>query len=91
MPDIQTTLNERQNTHGKFSENACTSQYLKRAVREHSSWMNLTWAQQEALEVIMAKIARILCGNPNEPDHWLDVSGYATLVYKELTDAASKN
>jgi hypothetical protein len=33
----------------------------------------------EALEMICTKIARILSGNPNDPDHWKDIAGYAEL------------
>ena len=91
MPDIQTTLNERQNTHGEFSVNAKFSQRLKRLLRRQEGWEGLTSVQCEALEVIAAKIARILCGDPTEPDHWHDLAGYSTLAYKELTDATSKN
>lgn len=86
MPDIQTTLNERQSTHGKFSENASVSQLLKHVLRKQKNWESLTNAQREALEVIAAKIARILCGDPNEPDHWHDIAGYSTLAYKELIE-----
>lgn len=91
MPDIQTTLNERQNTHGEFSVNAKCSQQFKRMMRRKDGWEDLTLSQREALEVIAAKIARILCGDPNEPDHWHDIAGYSTLVYKEVTHATSKN
>lgn len=38
----------------------------------------------EALDMICHKIARILAGDPNEPDHWHDIAGYATLVEKEI-------
>lgn len=40
----------------------------------------LTPEQCEALDMIQHKIGRILSGNPNEPDHWHDIAGYATLV-----------
>lgn len=33
--------------------------------------------------MILNKLARILA-SPNNPDHWMDIAGYATLVYKDL-------
>jgi hypothetical protein len=40
--------------------------------------------QQEALEAISMKMARILSGNSFDPDHWHDVAGYASLVVREI-------
>ena len=39
---------------------------------------------RESLEMIEHKIARIISGNAYEPDHWLDIMGYAALVLREL-------
>lgn len=85
MADIEETLNQRQQTHGYFPDVAITSQKIKKAMSQEPEWINLTAYQREALIVIAQKIARILNGNPNEPDHWHDIAGYATLVEKELT------
>lgn len=85
MTDIETTLNQRQQTHGYFPDVATTSQNIKYSMMLEPEWKNLTNYQREALTVIAQKIARILNGNPNEPDHWHDIAGYATLVEKELT------
>jgi hypothetical protein len=35
------------------------------------------------------KMSRILCGNPNEPDHWRDIAGYATLIENILVHGKS--
>ena len=34
--------------------------------------------------MILNKLLRIL-GSPGNPDHWLDIQGYANLVWTELT------
>lgn len=34
--------------------------------------------------MIAVKIARILVGDCNHPDHWHDIAGYATLVADRL-------
>jgi hypothetical protein len=71
-------LNERQKTHGDFRDTARIAQKLKTAVFVDSS--ELSPVQQESLDMILTKIARILSGNPNERDDWKDIAGYATLA-----------
>jgi hypothetical protein len=34
--------------------------------------------------MIMHKVARILNGDPNYADNWIDIAGYATLVADRL-------
>lgn len=40
--------------------------------------------QREALEMIAHKIARILNGDPNYADSWVDIAGYAKLIADRL-------
>lgn len=68
---------ERAKTHGCYSLQSALAQDLKRRIRQEGA--TLTPQQTEALEMICVKMARIVCGNPNEPDHWRDLSGYALL------------
>lgn len=105
MTDVNQTLNERANTHGDFRDNGRIMQALKHTMRESLNWpihiqgsnlyrvadkaIGLTFEQMEALEMIQHKIGRILSGNPNEPDHWKDIAGYATLVFNILTTGQS--
>jgi len=88
--DIQSTLNQRKNTHGDFRDNASIMQALKATMRAGKNWdINLSTFQKEALEMIQHKIGRILSGNPDEPDHWHDIAGYATLVENILLTGQS--
>lgn len=80
--DVQETLAQRQVTHGDFKHNAAASQALKRCVEEHMG-VTMTDVQIEALHNICQKIARIITGNPNERDHYIDIAGYATLAARE--------
>ena len=75
-------LAERANTHGSFHQVAEIAQLIKNVVRDETQ--ALSCQQQEALDMIASKIARICNGNPDEPDHWRDISGYATLVADQL-------
>lgn len=71
-------LVEREKTHGSFTKTAEIAQQLKKIVHIHSS-PEIKIAQVEALSMICTKIARILSGNPNEKEHYLDIAGYAKL------------
>ena len=92
MTNVNTTLNSRQSTHGDFRDNGRIMQRLKFLMRTDGvNWQagKLEEFQQEALDMIQHKIGRILSGNPSEPDHWLDICGYAQLVYNILTTGKS--
>ena len=53
-------------------------------MRRQSGWGRLNTAQEEALEMIAHKIARIINGDPDYKDNWHDIAGYATLVERSL-------
>jgi hypothetical protein len=78
---LETTLAQRGQEHGEFSEMANITQQLKDVMHnaEGTHWEALSADKKEALEMIVHKIARILCGNPEHKDHWHDIAGYATL------------
>ncbi len=86
---IETTLAEREKTHGRYRESAALAQTLKQVVRAHAVRSAVAPYQLEAIDMILFKIARIISGNPAHADHWHDVAGYATLVLKELEKNAT--
>ena len=77
-------LDKREITHGDFAVTAKLSQTMKEWFREQPGWANLSGVQQESLDLIAIKIARILSGNSNEVDHWVDIAGYAQLIVARL-------
>ena len=87
MQDVVDTLRARATTHGDFSEVAKVSQKL-RYYMVASAEAYLTNVQKEAIGMIATKLARIVCGNPNEADHWMDIEGYARLVREDLERGA---
>lgn len=82
---VAAVLDERHKTHGDFTHHADITQRLKAEMRESANWDRLSPAKKEALEMIQHKIGRILAGDPDFPDHWLDTSGYATLGGKDCS------
>ena len=80
MESIDKILQERGNNYGDFVSFSVTCQNLKRCIRHG----NTDSDQQEALEMIVHKIARIVNGNPHHIDSWRDIEGYAKLVADRL-------
>lgn len=70
-------LAQRAKTHGDFNIGADTFADLIMPINARVT--NLSNVQHYALVMIAAKMVRILNGNANEPDHWQDIIGYATL------------
>lgn len=84
-------LNQREKTHGSFSDVSTMSQFMKSHWRNcRAEWSRLTVEQRESLDMIAVKVARILGGNANEPDHWRDIAGYATLIADSLPNDQAK-
>lgn len=86
MPELKETLKQRAKNHGDFHQVADMAQELKDTMRDGCNWATeeMHNVHYEALDMIASKMARILCGNPNEPDHWRDIAGYAMLVCNSL-------
>ncbi len=84
--DVVDTLTERGTRYGKFVNQSAISQEFKNVLQSGLvlSGNDLAHDQQEALEMILHKIARILNGDPNYVDSWHDIAGYATLIADRL-------
>jgi len=79
--EISDLLKDREKTHGDFSTVAYLAQVIKTDLRVGgNSWDDLSAHQQEALDMIATKMARIVCGDFTAVDHWLDIEGYARLA-----------
>jgi uncharacterized protein DUF6378 len=82
---VEDTLKERGGTHGNWISQSSLAAELKAVMHCQKKWKDgLSFSQQEALDIIAVKIARILTGNPDEPDHWHDIAGYATLAENSI-------
>lgn len=80
---IESTLTERGKRYGKFKDHASISQDFK-AVLWQNNHQRMSPDQCEALEMICHKMARILNGDPDYVDSWVDIAGYAKLVADRL-------
>lgn len=93
MTDIKQTLNERGKRYGSFKGHAEVAQRLKVVVQEELETREkfLSPVQQEAVDMILHKLARIVNGDANYIENWRDICGYSQLVVDVLntTEGAS--
>lgn len=84
--DIDKTLAERGTRYGTFAGHAEVSQAIKRVMANELAKRNKLIAddQWEALEMIAHKIARIINGDADYSDSWIDIAGYSKLVADRL-------
>ncbi len=81
---IEKTLKQRGAVYGAFSDNAETSQVLKQTMRQAKNWDLLSYAQQEALEMVQHKISRLLNGDHTYLDNVVDILGYTELMFNDM-------
>ena len=79
---ISEVLDERGKSYGPFIGHARVTQAIKHAIFNHAPVLEDD--QREALEMIAHKIGRIINGNPDYVDSWVDIAGYAQLVADRL-------
>jgi len=86
MGNVDNVLDERGARYGKFIGHAQISQELKQVIKSHLNERGkvLDHDQKEALDMVCHKIARIINGDPNYSDSWIDIAGYAKLVADRL-------
>lgn len=82
--NIDSVLEERGNRYGEFKSHAYITQEIKNIMKAGPSWEDMTNSQKESLEMVAHKIGRIVNGDPDYDDSWVDISGYINLVVKEL-------
>ena len=80
---IDDTLRERGERYGTFQEHARVTQAMKAAACSATGYA-LNPSQAEAIDMILHKVGRIVCGDPDYIDSWHDIIGYAKLVEDQL-------
>ena len=88
LPTIDATLIERGTRYGKFKDHANVTQQIKNVIFGFNPALRLENDQREALEMIAHKIGRIVNGDPDYADSWVDIAGYAKLVADRLNGVA---
>ena len=75
-------LDARAEQYGSFMQSSDTVIRIKSIMHNAvaRNEVHLYPDQLQALDMIATKISRIVHGNPNHLDSWIDIAGYATLV-----------
>ena len=79
---VSKVLDARAEQYGSFMQSSDTVVRIKSIMHNAVARNNvhLYPDQLQALDMIATKISRIVHGNPNHLDSWIDIAGYATLV-----------
>ena len=78
--NINDVLSQRSQTHGSYAVNAAQTMQIRDIV-DHNKMPETV---RLALFMIGHKMSRISAGNYAEPDHWVDIIGYATLAKNHI-------
>lgn len=92
MPNINEILEQRGNRYGSFEGHAKITQHLRFVIAKELEMRDkrLPPEQQEALDMICHKIGRIINGDNNYDDNWIDICGYSQLVV-DILHAGKEN
>ena len=84
--NVDAILDERAGNYGSFRDVSDVAQTFKTFAHEFAVTHNKTFDtdQAEALDMIFSKISRIIVGNRDHVDSWVDIAGYAQLVADRL-------
>jgi len=84
--NVDAILNERGSRYGNFMDHATITYRLKEVARDFAAQhgKHFAYDQCEAFDMIFHKLGRILNGDPNYADSWIDIAGYAKLVADRL-------
>lgn len=80
MAELNKILSDRDDRYGSFADVAKTTMRIQCAMQGNV----MRDYQEAALQMIASKLARIANGDPDYVDNWIDIAGYALLVFDEL-------
>lgn len=88
MTDISKTLGDREERYGRFMGQAEVAMKLKTLIKNSlaAREKKLAFDQLEAIDMICSKLGRIVNGDANYADSWIDIAGYAKLVADRLEE-----
>ena len=77
-------LVERGKDYGDYASKAQFIQGVKYLMRSSPSWEAMDADMRESMEMIAHKMGRVVYGDSNYADSWIDIAGYAKLVADRL-------
>lgn len=86
MTELNEVIQQRRGRYGPLIESGEVAMKLEDYLRSLPGWERLAYDQREALAMVMHKISRIMCGDPNYDDSWVDIAGYVQNVVNRLRE-----
>jgi hypothetical protein len=81
---VTQVLVERGKDYGDYASKAQFIQGVKYLMRSSPSWEAMDADMRESMEMIAHKMGRVVYGDSNYADSWIDIAGYAKLVADRL-------
>lgn len=81
---LEATITQRRGRYGPLIESGEVAMKTEDYWRSLPGWEKMAYDQREALAMIAHKISRIMCGDPDYDDSWVDIAGYAQNVVNRL-------
>lgn len=83
---ISEMLRERGSRYGNYENHAIITQNMMKAITVNPNYHRMPQHMQETLHMICHKIGRIVNGDPNYLDSWIDIIGYTQLTVNILEE-----
>jgi hypothetical protein len=80
MTDIEQVLKDRGEKYGKIEDNSRITWQLWEVLETAPNFKELNYVQKTCIWMNLHKTARMICGDPLEPDNPLDMEGYSRLM-----------
>jgi len=85
MTPLEQTLLDRACRYGSFGDVTQRTNNIFASMLNGAPQLSVaTPLYREALHAIAVKIARLVTGQINDGDSWLDIAGYAMLVHQQI-------
>lgn len=88
--EVAGTMKQRGAVYGDFTDGALFSQTCLDAAQAGPNWKNLTPVQKSSISHILQKMQRVVCGDANHRDTWVDIAGYAMLAADRIGKTTKK-
>ena len=83
---------DRESTHGPYELQADIATEIVSAMNgDYCFFCDLPNQHQHALTMIATKLSRIITGDHNHEDHWVDIQGYCERVLELLREKGGKD
>ena len=90
--EIDNVLKQREQQYGDFKNVSNIFKGIMNQVNLNKGplfGLSESSEQWAAVHMIAMKLSRVVSGNPNNRDNWVDIAGYANLVLKSLDKSSS--